>query len=161
MTPTRILLTLAAASGVLAVLQGLLFGLESRTPPLQPETAASSAAPTSMPADRRMEMGEHPDFPALVAHLEAMRDHHAGHPSGDSGYDLAFLYLLADYAGALTFEEHEIDTARDHAKTIARYRDNIDELEARYEKRQDLGGSVRITLSDGTVFEHDGRPADL
>ena len=75
-------------------------------------------------------------------------------PNGDAvdpRYFSDFLYLLADLKGATAFMGAG-DTA-----AIADIGEQVDELERRFLAGEDLGSSVKITRSDGSVYESDGR----
>lgn len=75
-------------------------------------------------------------------------------PQGDEvdpKYFTDFLYLLADLKGATAFMGGGDPAA------IADISEKVDELERRFLAGEDLGSSVRITRSDGTVYESDGK----
>ncbi|MDO5511964.1 hypothetical protein [Corynebacterium sp.] len=79
-------------------------------------------------------------------------EHYRAHPAtDDAGYHQAFLFLLSDRIAAMTFTNDEAELREHHA--------GIAELERRYLTGEDLGSTVRYQRSDGTVFEHDGRPS--
>ena len=77
-----------------------------------------------------------------------------GVPGGDAvdpKYFTDFLYLLTDLKGATAF------LTDDDTEAIADIGEKADELERRFLAGEDLGSSVKITRSDGTVYESDGK----
>lgn len=75
-------------------------------------------------------------------------------PGGDAvdpNYFADFLYLLADLKGATAF------MGSGDAAAIAEIGAEVDELERRFLAGEDLGSSVKITSSDGSVYESDGK----
>lgn len=75
-------------------------------------------------------------------------------PDGDAvdpNYFADFLYLLTDLKGATAF------LAGDDSEAIADIGEKVDELERRFLAGEDLGSSVKITRSDGSIYESDGK----
>lgn len=75
-------------------------------------------------------------------------------PGGDAvdpKYFTDFLYLLTDLKGATAFLTDE------ETEAIADIGEKADELERRFLAGEDLGSSVKITRSDGSVYESDGK----
>ena len=75
-------------------------------------------------------------------------------PDGDAvdpKYFTDFLYLLTDLKGATAF------LTDDDTEAITDIGEKVDELERRFLAGEDLGSSVKITRSDGSVYESDGK----
>ena len=81
-------------------------------------------------------------------------------PDTDKGreYYTAFLYILIDHKSALTFVELGIDDMNpaELDSTIDEYETKLDELLDTFLANEDLDADIKITRSDGTVFESDG-----
>ena len=81
-------------------------------------------------------------------------------PDTDKGreYYTAFFYILIDYKTALGFVELGVDTMNpaELASTIDEYETMLDELLDTFLANEDLDTDIKISRSDGTVFESDG-----
>ena len=81
-------------------------------------------------------------------------------PDTDKGreYYTAFFYILIDYKSALGFVELGIDSMNpaELASTVDEYETMLDELLDTFLANEDLDTDIKITRSDGSVFESDG-----